>query len=79
MATLMPRGESWNSETASHFAMYDDQQNYFQSVAEVFEGLSRTRKRRGLLLRHRDGSFSGCRPSRINVARASCSRDVDCV
>ena len=29
MATLMQRGEAWISETGSHFAMYDDQQNYF--------------------------------------------------
>jgi len=32
MATLMPRGEAWISETGSHFAMYDDQQNYFRAL-----------------------------------------------
>jgi len=32
MATLMPKGESWISETGSHFAMYDDQQNYFRAL-----------------------------------------------
>jgi proline iminopeptidase len=32
MATLLPRGEAWISETGSHFAMYDDQQNYFRAL-----------------------------------------------
>jgi proline iminopeptidase len=32
MATLLPRGEAWISETGSHFAMYDDQQNYFKAL-----------------------------------------------
>lgn len=32
MATLLPRGEAWTSETGSHFAMYDDQQNYFKAL-----------------------------------------------
>jgi hypothetical protein len=32
MATLSPRGEAWISETGSHFAMYNDQQNYFRAL-----------------------------------------------
>ena len=32
MATLLPQGEAWISETGSHFAMYDDQQNYFRAL-----------------------------------------------
>jgi proline iminopeptidase len=28
VATILPQGEAWTSETGSHFAMYDDQQNY---------------------------------------------------
>lgn len=32
MATLFPHGEAWISETGSHFAMYDDQQNYFKAL-----------------------------------------------
>jgi proline iminopeptidase len=32
MATLLPRGEAWVSATGSHFAMYDDQQNYFRAL-----------------------------------------------
>jgi proline iminopeptidase len=32
MATLLPQGEAWISETGSHFAMYDDQQNYFKAL-----------------------------------------------
>jgi proline iminopeptidase len=32
MATLLPNGEAWISETGSHFAMYDDQQNYFKAL-----------------------------------------------
>jgi proline iminopeptidase len=32
MATLLPRGEAWISQTGSHFAMYDDQQNYFKAL-----------------------------------------------
>jgi proline iminopeptidase len=32
MATLLPHGEAWISETGSHFAMYDDQQNYFRAL-----------------------------------------------
>jgi proline iminopeptidase len=38
MATLMPRGQSWISETGSHFAMYDDQQNYFHALLEFLKG-----------------------------------------
>jgi proline iminopeptidase len=37
MATLMPKGQSWNSETGSHFAMYDDQQNYFRALLEFLK------------------------------------------
>ncbi|MBB5060579.1 proline iminopeptidase [Granulicella aggregans] len=37
MATLMPRGQSWISETGSHFAMYDDQQNYFNAVLKFLK------------------------------------------
>jgi proline iminopeptidase len=32
MATLLPNGQAWISETGSHFAMYDDQHNYFQAL-----------------------------------------------
>jgi proline iminopeptidase len=32
MATLLPHGEAWISKTGSHFAMYDDQQNYFGAL-----------------------------------------------
>jgi len=32
MATLLLRGEAWISKTGSHFAMYDDQQNYFRAL-----------------------------------------------
>jgi proline iminopeptidase len=32
IATLLPHGEAWISETGSHFAMYDDQQNYFRAL-----------------------------------------------
>ena len=32
MATLLPQGEAWISETGSHFAMYDDQRNYFTAL-----------------------------------------------
>lgn len=32
MATLMPKGQSWISATGSHFAMYDDQRNYFRTL-----------------------------------------------
>jgi proline iminopeptidase len=32
MAALLPRGKSWISETGSHFAMYDDQQRYFEAL-----------------------------------------------
>jgi proline iminopeptidase len=32
MATLLPNGQAWISETGSHFAMYDDQQNYFKAL-----------------------------------------------
>jgi proline iminopeptidase len=32
MVTLLPQGEAWTSETASHFAMYDDHQNYFKAL-----------------------------------------------
>jgi len=32
MATLLPHGKAWISETGSHFAMYDDQQNYFRAL-----------------------------------------------
>jgi hypothetical protein len=32
MATYLPRGEAWISETGSHFAMSDDQQNYFRAL-----------------------------------------------
>jgi len=38
MATLMPRGRSWISETGSHFAMYDDQQNYFLALLKFLKG-----------------------------------------
>jgi len=34
MATLMPKGQSWISETGSHMAMYDDQQNYFRALLQ---------------------------------------------
>lgn len=37
MATLLTRGESWNSETGSHFAMYDDQQNYFRALLKFLK------------------------------------------
>jgi proline iminopeptidase len=37
MATLMPKGESWNSDTGSHFAMYDDQQNYFRALLKFLK------------------------------------------
>ena len=37
MATLMPKGQSWISETGSHFAMYDDQQNYFNAVLKFLK------------------------------------------
>jgi len=30
--TLLPHGEAWISETGSHFAMYDDQQNYSNAL-----------------------------------------------
>ena len=30
MAELLPHGEAWISETGSHLAMYDDQENYFK-------------------------------------------------
>lgn len=32
MAKLMPKGSAWISERGSHFAMYDDQQNYFKAL-----------------------------------------------
>ncbi len=32
MATLMPKGQSWISAAGSHFAMYDDQRNYFRTL-----------------------------------------------
>jgi proline iminopeptidase len=32
MAALLPRGQAWISETGSHFAMYDDQHNYFKAL-----------------------------------------------
>jgi proline iminopeptidase len=32
MAALVPYGEAWISQTGSHFAMYDDQQNYFKAL-----------------------------------------------
>jgi proline iminopeptidase len=38
MATLIPRGQSWISETGSHFAMYDDQQNYFRALLTFLQG-----------------------------------------
>jgi proline iminopeptidase len=38
MATLMPHGEAWISETGSHFAMYDDQQNYFKALLSFLKG-----------------------------------------
>jgi proline iminopeptidase len=34
MATLMPKGQAWISETGSHMSMYDDQQNYFRALLE---------------------------------------------
>lgn len=37
MATLMPKGQSWISETGSHFAMYDDQQNYFTALLKFLK------------------------------------------
>jgi len=37
MATLMPKGESWNSESGSHFAMYDDQLNYFRALLKFLK------------------------------------------
>jgi proline iminopeptidase len=37
MATLMPKGQSWISETGSHFAMYDDQQNYFRTLLKFLK------------------------------------------
>jgi proline iminopeptidase len=37
MATLMPHGESWISETGSHLAMYDDQQNYFRALLKFLK------------------------------------------
>jgi proline iminopeptidase len=37
MATLMPKGKSWISETGSHFAMYDDQQNYFNALLKFLK------------------------------------------
>jgi proline iminopeptidase len=38
MATLVPHGEAWTSETGSHFAMYDDQQNYFKALLSFLKG-----------------------------------------
>jgi proline iminopeptidase len=38
MANLMPKGQSWISETGSHFAMYDDQQNYFHALLKFLKG-----------------------------------------
>ena len=38
MAKLMPNGQSWISETGSHFAMYDDQQNYFRALLTFLKG-----------------------------------------
>src|SRR3984957_10888516 len=32
MAPPLPNGQAWISETGSHFAMYDDQHNYFQAL-----------------------------------------------
>jgi proline iminopeptidase len=37
MATLMPQGQSWISQTGSHFAMYDDQQNYFRALLKFLK------------------------------------------
>jgi proline iminopeptidase len=38
MATLVAHGQSWISETGSHFAMYDDQQNYFRALLTFLQG-----------------------------------------
>jgi len=37
MATLMPKGQSWISETGSHLAMYDDQHNYFNALLKFLK------------------------------------------
>jgi proline iminopeptidase len=50
MATLMPQGQSWISQTGSHFAMYDDQQNYFRALFEV-EILAAEATKKGLAIR----------------------------
>jgi hypothetical protein len=39
MATLLPQGEAWISETGTHFAMYDDQHNDEASDATWPTGL----------------------------------------
>jgi len=46
MATLMPRGEAWISETGSHFAMYDDQQNYFRALLSFLKADNPQKRRR---------------------------------
>ena len=38
MAALLPRGEAWISQTGSHFAMYDDQRNYFKALLVFLRG-----------------------------------------
>ena len=38
MAALLPRGEAWISKTGSHFAMYDDQHNYFTALLSFLKG-----------------------------------------
>ena len=38
MGALIPHGQAWISETGSHFAMYDDQQNYFKALLGFLKG-----------------------------------------
>jgi len=37
MAALISHGEAWTSETGSHFAMYDDQHNYFKALLSFLQ------------------------------------------
>jgi proline iminopeptidase len=38
MGSLIPHGQAWISETGSHFAMYDDQRNYFEALLGFLKG-----------------------------------------
>jgi proline iminopeptidase len=38
MGAFIPHEQAWISETGRHFAMYDDQQNYFKALWSFLKG-----------------------------------------